>query len=51
VEVLDEQRTESAFAVATPDGPVVVHLGGLDSEEHREMLPAYELAKQTLKLG
>ncbi|MGW4228512.1 lipoprotein [Streptomyces sp. NPDC004980] len=51
VEVLDERRTESAFAVATPDGPVVVHLGGLDSEEHREMLPAYELAKQSLKLG
>ncbi|MER5893275.1 lipoprotein [Streptomyces sp. NPDC001876] len=50
-ELLDEPKTERAFAVATPDGPVVVHLGGLDTEEHRQMLPAYELAKKTLKLG
>ncbi|MGP3753018.1 lipoprotein [Streptomyces sp. IBSNAI001] len=50
-ELLDEPKTEHAFAVTTPDGPVVVHLGGLDSQEHREMLPAYELAKRTLKLG
>ncbi|GAA2951140.1 lipoprotein [Kitasatospora cinereorecta] len=50
-ELLDEQKTERAFAVATPDGPVVVHLGGLDSEEHRQMLPTYELAKRTLELG
>ena len=51
VELSDEQKTESAFAVATPAGPVVVHLGGLDTREHEEMLPAYELAKATLKLG
>lgn len=50
-ELLDEPKTEHAFAVTTPEGPVVVHLGGLDSQEHREMLPAYELAKKTLKLG
>ncbi|WP_329238692.1 lipoprotein [Streptomyces sp. NBC_00111] len=50
-ELLDEPKTERAFAVATPKGPVVVHLGGLDSQEHEEMLPAYELAKKTLKLG
>ncbi|WP_329038147.1 lipoprotein [Streptomyces sp. NBC_00178] len=50
-ELLDERKTERAFAVATPKGPVVVHLGGLDSTEHREMLPAYELARSTLKLG
>ncbi|MFC9248352.1 lipoprotein [Streptomyces sp. NPDC057136] len=50
-ELLDEPKTERAFAVATPDGPVVVHLGGLDSDEHQQMLPAYELAKKTLKLG
>ncbi|MFD5348217.1 lipoprotein [Streptomyces anulatus] len=37
------------FAVATPDGPVVVHLGGMDTEEHTAMLPAFELAKKTLK--
>ncbi|WP_069174429.1 lipoprotein [Streptomyces griseus] len=51
VELLDERKTERAFAVATPDGPVVVHLGGLDSEEHTAMLPAYELAKKSLKAG
>ncbi|TXS09389.1 lipoprotein [Streptomyces sp. wa22] len=48
---LTEEKPERAFAVATPDGPVVVHLGGLDSTEHEEMLPAYELARKTLKLG
>ncbi|WP_460072092.1 lipoprotein [Streptomyces sp. YKOK-I1] len=41
-------RTSHALAVVTPDGPVVLHLGGLDDEEHEEMLPAYELAKTTL---
>ncbi|MFF1923200.1 lipoprotein [Streptomyces sp. NPDC058221] len=50
-EVMDESREARAFAVATPDGPVVVHLGGLDSQEHRDMLPAYELAKRSLRLG
>ncbi|MDW4903781.1 lipoprotein [Streptomyces sp. ADMS] len=48
-EFLDEPKTEHALAVTTPRGPVVVHLGGLDSEEHEAMLPAYELAKRTLK--
>ncbi|MEV0007251.1 lipoprotein [Streptomyces sp. NPDC051840] len=50
-ELLDEPKKERAFAVTTPDGPVVVHLGGLDSDEHEAMLPAYELARSTLKLG
>ncbi|MEU1125912.1 lipoprotein [Streptomyces sp. NPDC005899] len=50
-ELLDEPKTEHAFAVTTPDGPVVVHLGGLDSGEHEAMLPAYELARTTLRLG
>lgn len=48
-ELLDETKEESAFAVVTADGPVVVHLGGLDTDEHEEMLPAYELAKRTLR--
>ncbi|WP_433920218.1 lipoprotein [Streptomyces canus] len=48
-ELLDETKKESAFAVTTADGPVVVHLGGLDTEEHEEMLPAYELARRTLR--
>ncbi|MFJ8887672.1 lipoprotein [Streptomyces sp. NPDC102402] len=50
-ELLDEPKTERAFAVATPEGPVVVHLGGLDPQEHEEMLPAYELARDSLELG
>ncbi|MFF5468533.1 lipoprotein [Streptomyces achromogenes] len=49
--LLEETKKESAFAVGTPDGPVVLHLGGMDTREHEEMLPAFELAKQTLKLS
>ncbi|WP_030752655.1 lipoprotein [Streptomyces sp. NRRL S-31] len=48
--LLDETKKESAFAVATPDGPVVLHLGGMDTGEHEEMRPAYDLAKQSLTL-
>ncbi|MEW2634763.1 lipoprotein [Streptomyces sp. NPDC048389] len=47
--ILDEPKKERAFAVATPKGVVVVDLGGLDSGEHEEMLPAYELAKKTVR--
>ncbi|WP_406363420.1 lipoprotein [Streptomyces sp. NBC_01579] len=50
-ELLDGPRKKRAFAVSTPRGPVVVHLGGLDSEEYEEILPAYELAKRTVRLG
>ncbi|MFJ9705053.1 lipoprotein [Streptomyces sp. NPDC101234] len=46
--VLNEGKKESALTVVTPRGPVVLHLGGLDSEEHEEMLPAFELAQETL---
>lgn len=49
--LMDENRPSRAFAVATPEGPVVVHLGGLDSAEHGGMLPAYELAKKSVRLG
>ncbi|MEV4424751.1 lipoprotein [Streptomyces sp. NPDC053792] len=48
-ELTDETKEERAFAVTTPKGTVIVHLGGLDTEEHRAMLPAYELAKSTTK--
>ncbi|WP_210593461.1 lipoprotein [Streptomyces sp. GESEQ-35] len=48
-EILDETKKERALTVVTPDGPVVLHLGGLDTEEHEEMLPAYELAKRTVR--
>ncbi|MET8246386.1 lipoprotein [Streptomyces sp. NPDC005202] len=47
--ILDESKKERALAVTTPQGPVVLHLGGLDTEEHDQMLPAYELAKKTLR--
>lgn len=47
--ILEESKKERALAVTTPDGPVVLHLGGLDTEEHEAMLPAFELAKSTLK--
>ncbi len=47
--LLDETKEESALAVTTARGPVVLHLGGMDTDEHRAMLPAYELAKRTLR--
>ncbi|MFI9627090.1 lipoprotein [Streptomyces sp. NPDC052042] len=50
-ELLDGPKRERAFAVSAPNGPVVIHLGGLDTQEHEAMLPAYELAKQSLRLG
>ncbi|MER5479947.1 lipoprotein [Streptomyces sp. NPDC002734] len=40
---------QRALAVVTPGGPVVLHLGGSDEEEHKAMLPAYELARTTLR--
>ncbi|MER7945929.1 lipoprotein [Streptomyces sp. NPDC096079] len=47
--LLGESKEERAFAVSTPKGTVIVHLGGLDTDEHRAMLPAYELARSTTK--
>lgn len=48
-EFLDEPKKERAFAVSTPKGVVIVDLGGFDSEEHEQMLPAYELARKSLR--
>ncbi|WP_431047091.1 lipoprotein [Streptomyces sp. P1-3] len=45
-----EVRTERALAVMTKHGGVVIHLGGLNTDEHKAMLPAFELAKKTLGL-
>ncbi|MGN9792002.1 lipoprotein [Streptomyces sp. OZ13] len=50
-EFFDDPKKERAFAVATPRGLVVVDLGGFDSQEHEQMLPAYELAKRTLRIS
>ncbi|MFD3945111.1 lipoprotein [Streptomyces sp. NPDC058579] len=47
--LMEESKEERAFAVAAPKGTVIVHLGGLDSAEHRAMIPAYDLARSTLK--
>ncbi|WDZ84858.1 lipoprotein [Micromonospora cathayae] len=44
----DGMKPERAFAVQTARGIVAVSLDSADSEEHTEMLPAYELAKRTL---
>jgi hypothetical protein len=49
--LMEETKKESAFAVVTPEGPVVLHLGGMDTQEHEEMRPAYDLAKRTLELS
>ncbi|WP_308403922.1 lipoprotein [Streptomyces sudanensis] len=47
-ELLDEPKPVHALAVATPRGPLVLELGGMDDVEHTAMLPAYELAKRSL---
>ncbi|GAA1523062.1 hypothetical protein GCM10009730_34110 [Streptomyces albidochromogenes] len=47
-ELLDEPKKERALAVAAPGGAVVLHLGGLDTQEHEQMLPAYELARKSM---
>ncbi|MFE0645680.1 lipoprotein [Streptomyces sp. NPDC058877] len=48
-ELMDGPKEERAFAVAVPAGTVIVHLGGFDTDEHRAMLPAYELARTTVQ--
>ncbi|MFF9625170.1 lipoprotein [Streptomyces griseosporeus] len=48
-ELLEESKKECALAVVTSHGPVVLHLGGMDDDEHEEMLPAFELAQRTLR--
>ncbi|MFP3989056.1 lipoprotein [Streptomyces sp. E11-3] len=49
-EALDETKKERALAVSTPSGPLVLDLGGLDTQEHEEMLPAYRLAQETMSV-
>ncbi|MEU3276098.1 lipoprotein [Streptomyces antibioticus] len=50
-ELLEETKKERALAVGTPEGTVILHLGGMDTQEHEAMLPAYELAKKTLHVS
>ncbi|MGW6457811.1 lipoprotein [Streptomyces sp. NPDC055078] len=47
-EILDAPKKERSIAFSTAKGVVVLDLGGLDSEEHEQMLPAYELAKRSV---
>jgi Uncharacterised lipoprotein len=48
--VADIKKRERVLIVPTPTGAALLHLGGLDDEEHDQMLPAYVLAKQTMKI-
>ncbi|KRV50208.1 hypothetical protein AQ490_13885 [Wenjunlia vitaminophila] len=48
-EFLNEPKKERALAFTTPKGVVLLHLGGLDSKEHKKMLPAYELARTSVR--
>ncbi|MET7762285.1 lipoprotein [Streptomyces sp. NPDC005393] len=47
-EALGDSKRERALAVMTPHGGLVLHLGGLDTDEHEAMLPAYERAKKSM---
>ncbi|MGO1056752.1 lipoprotein [Crossiella sp. CA198] len=42
------ERFQRALAVSTPKGAVVLHLGGIDTDEHKQMLAAYVLARSSL---
>lgn len=44
-DAMDEERV---FAVETAQGIAAISLESFDSEEHKSMLPAYELAKSSL---
>ncbi|MFD6415332.1 lipoprotein [Streptomyces sp. NPDC060194] len=48
-ELDDEPKRERALAFTTPDGLVMLHLGGMDTAEHQAMLPALDLAERTLR--
>ncbi|MFG3285114.1 lipoprotein [Streptomyces sp. NPDC048111] len=50
-ELTEESKQEHALAVVTPKGTLLLHLGGVDTQEHRKMLPAYELAKGSVRVA
>lgn len=45
---LDIRRQERLLAVSVPAGVVILDLGGLNLDEHRQLLPAFVLAQQSL---
>lgn len=47
-ELDDTMNEERAFAVETAQGIAAISLDSFDTEEHKSMLPAYELAKKSL---
>ncbi len=49
--LFEEKRTTRAFAVGTPQGTVVVALGGSDQGDKKVVLPAYDLAKESLRVS
>ncbi|NGO81300.1 hypothetical protein G6045_37400 [Streptomyces sp. YC504] len=49
--LFEEKRTTRAFAVRTPQGTVVVSLEGSDLEDETVVRPAYELAKQSIRVN
>ncbi|MBC9716811.1 hypothetical protein H9Y04_30185 [Streptomyces sp. TRM66268-LWL] len=49
--LFEEKRTARAFAVATPQGTVVVALGGSDQGDTKDVQAGYRLAKSTLRVN
>lgn len=47
-ELLEEPKKERALAFTTPRGVMILDLGGLDTQEHEAMVPAYELARKSI---
>lgn len=49
VPALEDSSPGRTFAVTTSRGPVLIDLGGLTPELQKDMLPAYVLARQSIK--
>ncbi|MEO3745370.1 lipoprotein [Plantactinospora sp. B5E13] len=49
-ELTGESKRGRALVAATRYGTVLITLGGMDTEEFEAMLPAYQLAKQTISV-
>ncbi|MER5724631.1 lipoprotein [Streptomyces sp. NPDC006682] len=41
-------KRERALSVLLPEGYLIIHIGGLDTQEHEKLLPGYELARDTM---
>jgi hypothetical protein len=51
IPILESSKTERVLAVTTPKGPILVVVSGFDTDEYNAMLPAYVLARQTMKIS